>query len=57
MIHYKPRFTDLLNGKHHHIFYKKTKNLMRKKKIVFINAEWCNTCRVMYRTTFSDTRK
>ncbi len=26
-----------------------------KKKMVFINTEWCNTCRVMYRTTFADS--
>lgn len=26
-----------------------------KKRIVFIHTEWCNSCRVMYRTTFSDT--
>ncbi len=26
-----------------------------KKRIVFIHTEWCNTCRVMYRTTFADS--
>ncbi|HOZ83586.1 MAG: DUF255 domain-containing protein [Bacteroidia bacterium] len=36
-------------------FFIKDKKPDQKKKIIFINTEWCNTCRVMYRTTFSDT--
>ncbi len=36
-------------------FFIKDQKPDEKKKIVFINTEWCNTCRVMYRTTFSDT--
>lgn len=27
----------------------------KKKTIVFLHTEWCNTCRVMYRTSFSDS--
>lgn len=26
-----------------------------KKTLVFIQTDWCNACKVMYRTTFSDT--
>lgn len=27
----------------------------KKKTLVFISTDWCNACKVMYRTTFSDT--
>lgn len=32
-----------------------SKALHNKKTIVFINTEWCNACKVMKRTSFSDT--
>jgi thioredoxin-related protein len=36
-------------------FFTQTRKTDAKKKIVFIHTDWCNTCRVMYRTTFPDT--
>ena len=28
---------------------------MKKKTLVFIHTDWCNACRVMYRTAFVDS--